>query len=305
MGQQLIPMNWRMWLVSGAKWLLGYLKALYPKKRKESFPKMQWDPYCAIPLMDKNPSITTWDVQKILRTSKDYQAETWFPGFCPLAGYSMSICISKKSVCFCGNSNHPEQVQSSSAIPRMLNIWPQIPRFSGCAGCSRFNGQSGKDKDHQNSTKTVVAAGWDPVDYYNDNNSIVCKSYTDSYMKPYDQICILHGWSIATESLNAMTSRSEWQFHTGEASQDIFTQAKNPTILSPVVEASRWRPVKAAELLGYLKVLNGEWRIYQKIPKHMVRFRNCGVAIACSHEFHTQVGLLTALRMANPSGKPV
>lgn len=62
--------------------------------------------------------------------------------------------------------------------------------------------------------------------------------------------------------------------------------------------------MKAAELLGYLKVLNGE-RIYQKIPEHMVRFRNFGVAIACSHEFHTQVGLLTALRMANPSGKPV
>lgn len=148
-------------------------------------------------------------------------------------------------------------------------------------------------------------------------------------MNLYDQICILHGWSIATESLNAMTSRSEWQFHTGEASQDIFTQVKNP-ILSPIVEASRWRPawisdlmrmfdvlrlwmhstsawkgVKAAELLGYLKVLNGEWRIYQKIPKHMVGFRNFGVAIACSHEFHTQVGLLTALRMANPSWKPV
>lgn len=159
MGQQLIPMNWRMWLVSGAKWLLGYLKALYPKKEKRTSPRcneIHTGPYH---WWIKIRRLPLGMYKKHLRKSKDYQAEIWFPGFCPLAVYSMSICISKKSVCFCWSSNHPEQVQSSSAIPRMLNIWPQIPRFSGCAGRSRFNGQSGKDKEHQNSTKTVVAAG--------------------------------------------------------------------------------------------------------------------------------------------------
>lgn len=131
---------------------------------------MQWDPYWAIPLMDKNPSITTWDVQKTLGKSKDYQAEIWFPGFCPLAAYHMSICISKKSVCFCWSSNHPEQVQSSSAIPRMLNIWPQIPRFSGCAGCKQIQ-----------RPKWWPLAKIQLILQWQDNNSIVCKSYTDSY----------------------------------------------------------------------------------------------------------------------------
>lgn len=160
-----------------------------------------------------------------------------------------------------------QQVQSSSAIPRMLNIWPQ-KRFSGCAGCSRFNGQSGKIKSTRIQPKQWwhwLRSSW----YYNDNESIVGKSYIQRaiwiYMIRY---VLFHGWSTGTESLNAMTSRSERQFHTGEASQDIFT------ILSPIVEAARWRPSWISDLMRMFDVLR-LWMHSTSGWKGLKRLQSC------------------------------
>ena len=140
----------------------------------------------------------------------------------------MSICISKKSACFCWSSNHPEQVQSSSAIPRMLNIWPQIPRFSDCAGCSRFNGQSGKifraPEFNENSGGRWLRSSW----YYNDNHSIVCKSYTDSYESIWSDMYIT--WLKYSDRVLECNDIKKWMAISYRGSlQDIFTQVKNPT----------------------------------------------------------------------------